>query len=296
MHLYVPCVNDWAEFEIRKLDGVLACAVGDRGVVILLHPSASASGIGAAATSIVTAAGLHLPVQVLGGATGPTATLVSAAARRPALAAAAASVAVLALASSVAALTGRLPFTTGSPSRPAVQAAGPAPRQGRLAPPGPGTPFVTPGPPVALAEPPPAVSGPPAATIVNLALAVVHHPAGSPPANLVVTLAPVEPLAPSLPPSEPNKPVKGPPGPPTPQVLTPKVRPAPPLPPAVHPSPAAEPEADCSDAGDRAEEEGRRSCAEADEHGDEAGEDHGAEHQKASDEEEPPHRAGGQAD
>jgi hypothetical protein len=303
VHLYVPGVNDWAEFEIRKLDGVLACAVGNRGVVILLHPSASAGAIGSAASSIVAAAGLHVPVDVLGGATGPTATLVSAAARRPALAAAAAGAAVLALASSVAALTGRLPFNSGPRSRPAVQAAAPAPRQGRLAPPRPGTPVVTPGPSTALPEPPPAVAGPPAATTINLALAVVHHltgspPAGSPPANLVVTLVPVEPPAPSPPPSAPGKPVKAPPSPPSPQVLAPNVTPA------VHPSPAAEPAVNCPDADDRAEDEGHQSCAEADQHGEEAGEDHGAEgdedhgaeHQKVRDEDERPHRAGAEED
>jgi hypothetical protein len=278
-HLYVPGVTDWAEFEIRKLGGVLACAVGDRGVVILLGPSANAAAVSAAARSIAAAAGLRLPVQVMGGATSPTATLVSAAARRPALSAAAAGIAVLALASSVAALTGRLPFTSGPPSQPAIRAAAPAPRRG--GPSQPPAPFagVIPGPPTLSPPPLPA----PAAT-VSLALAVVHPSAG-PPRPLVVTLVPVAPpppvpALPQTPLLAPGKPLTVPPNPPSkPQVLAPKRSPQPGEEPAT--------KSDCSEADDRAEADGQEAdsvdaeqeCVADDEpgeHGDEPAEDRGA--------------------
>jgi hypothetical protein len=222
-------VRDWAEFEIRKLDGVIACAIADGGVVILVRPGANAPAVTSAAGSILTVAGLGVPVRVMGGVSGPTATLVSAAVRRPALAVTAASVAVLAIASSVAALTGRLPFTS-TPPQSTVHAAAPAPTRRGRTPVRPSQGVLSE--PATTEAPVPATTEPPAEVSVALAVAVPNE---TPPRPHVVTLVPTHPgTVPVTPqPPAPLKPLSGPPVTPPGQLLTP---PGPPPPPTTTPA------------------------------------------------------------
>jgi hypothetical protein len=180
-------VEEWAEYEIRKLGGVVAVSITASGAVLLLEPSASAGAISHAASGILGAAGLKLPVQVLGGVSGPVAAF-AAAAKRPALVATVASAAVLTLASSVAALTGGLPFfSKGHPQNVAqpVKAPASAPARNGLA----NTIILT---PVAPAVPPAAPPTPVAAAIVL----TVAHPAGKTP--LPAPLAPLVNLLPQV--------------------------------------------------------------------------------------------------
>lgn len=222
-------MRDWAEFEIRKLDGVIACAIGDGSVVILVRPGANAAAVTSAAGSILTVAGVGAPLRVMGGVTGPTASLVSAAVRRPVVAATAASVALLAVASSVAALTGRFPFTS-TPSPSTIHAAAPAqshPGATRLRPSAPALPeTATTEAPVAL------TTAPPAEVSVDLAVAV---PNGTPPRPQIITLTPTLPaVLPTAPrPPAPVPPVTGPPQTPPGQLVT---HPSPPSPPPGPPS------------------------------------------------------------
>jgi hypothetical protein len=97
----------WAEYEIRRLPGVVACSVTPAGVAILVGPKADADAVAATAAAILAATGFDAPIEVLGGVSRAGARAASRR-RSPILAGAAAGVAVLTAAGTVAALTGAI--------------------------------------------------------------------------------------------------------------------------------------------------------------------------------------------
>jgi len=109
---------DRLEYEVRLLPHVVACAITDAQVSVLLDPRGDPDAVAVAVSGILITAGLDRPVRVMGGTPG-VAALPHRRLTAPVAIGTGVGVGMLALATAVAALTGAPPFST--PARPEVK-------------------------------------------------------------------------------------------------------------------------------------------------------------------------------
>ncbi|MCU1463947.1 MAG: hypothetical protein JWO37_4022 [Acidimicrobiales bacterium] len=110
---------DRLEYEVRLLPHVVACAITDAQVSVLLDPRGDPDTVAVAVAGILITAGLDRPVRVMGGTPG-VAALPHRRFAAPVAVGSGIGVGVLALATAVAALAGAPPFS--APTHPEAKA------------------------------------------------------------------------------------------------------------------------------------------------------------------------------
>jgi hypothetical protein len=223
---------DLLEYELRRLPEVVAAAVDDQRVTVLIGPSADADGVRVVVAAILAAAGVELDVTVLGGTTSAVAR---ARTRVPVMAGTAAGIGLFATVAVAAALTGVLPVVPGTDDAPVARSEPTAAAPARRTPAMPGARRILAGdqPTWAAIEEPPTLpfSADEAADAAPSLVAVADRRPPAPLAHVVATSPAVLVIASPVPPA---------PGVVDATPVTPTIVPAPSVPAFKAPVPASE--------------------------------------------------------